>query len=101
MQRLTKADCYVQVIMIAARVHDNEILQRAVVELAERVGPDAVRLLERTDIKADAWENIDRKDRRTWEHLLLTAGMILELLRRKERPRRHDRPPTTTHTCCA
>ncbi len=100
MQRLTKADCYIEVVMIAAREHDNEILLRAVAELAERVGPEAERLLGRMDIKTDGRGNIDRTDRRTWEQLLLKAGMILELLRRKEGPRRHDRPPTK-RTCCA
>ena len=101
MQRLTKADCYVQVILIAARVHDNDVLLRAVAELAERVGLDALKILERVEPKADAWGKIDKKDRRTWKQLLFTAGMILELLRRKEARRRYDRPPASKHTYCA
>lgn len=104
MQRVTKTDCYTEIIVLAAREHDNELLLQTVTELAtraaEHAGKEALRMLERVEPKTDAWGHIDRKDQQTRRRLLLTAGIILELLRRAEANRQYDRPPTK-HTCCA
>ena len=105
MRRLTKADCYTEVIVMAAQKHDNELLLAVVAEMAHRVaaiiGPDVLQLMKGARPATDARGNIDKKDWKTRKRILFTAGMILELLRQKEDAERYDGPPIKKKTCCA
>ena len=95
MERITKAECYLAIVKMAAEQIDNEVLLRVVSELAFRtadiIGPEPIMLLNDVDIARDAQGNIDRHDRETWKRLVLTAGKIVEAIYRREAKGRTER----------
>lgn len=95
MTKATKAEYYLEVIMIAAKERDNEVLLQAVTELALRVGEcvgvEVLRLVADVELARDARGQIDRTDWQTRKRLLFTAGMLLEIMRRNELAGHRDR----------
>lgn len=94
MERITKAECYLAIVKMAAEQIDNEVLLRVVTELAIRtaeiIGPEPINLLYDVEIARDAQGNIDRTDRGTWKRLVLTAGKIVKAIYRREAKERRQ-----------
>lgn len=88
MRKITKTECYLEIIKMAGHDIDNERMLRVVTSLAyhtaEYCGPDVILLLNNIKMVTDDRGNVDRYDPVMWKSICQTAGEIVARIWKKE-----------------
>ena len=92
MRRITKTECYMEILKLAAHDIDNERLLNIVTSLAlhsaKYCGPDVVLLLKNIKYATDDRGLIDRRDPEMWNSICRAAGEIVRAILERERKER-------------